>query len=257
MTPIRAVSPVAEQRAKQLVRRAVGEVYVGKRLKLRWMAPALARLDLGPTRILDAGSEDATFTYWLADRYPAARVVAVDVDVAAVEACRAARPARYAERVEFLAGALADLPPSSFDLSTAFDVLEHIDDDVGALRALHAALAPGGTLLVHVPANPYTDRTGVRHWVPDEEAWRINAGHVRHGYRVEDLRRRVETAGFEVVEVERWNRHWSTWAHHAYARLERPAWLRLASVPVTDVLAVLDRRRPATEGNTVWLVARR
>lgn len=257
MTPFRALSPVAEQRAKQLVRRVVGEVYVGKRLKLRWLASALARLDLRPTRILDAGSEDATFTYWLADRYPAARVVAVDLDAAAVEACRTARPARYAERVEFLAGALADLPPSSFDLSTAFDVLEHIDDDVGALRALHTALDPGGTLLVHVPANPYTDRRGACHWIPDEDAWRINAGHVRHGYRVEDLRQRVETAGFEVVEVERWNRHWSTWAHYAYARLERPAWLRLASVPITDALAVVDRRRPPTEGNTVWLVARR
>lgn len=257
MTRIRAVSPVAKQRTKQLVRRTLGEVYVGKRLKLRWLGPTLTRLDLRPTRILDAGSEDATFTYWLADRHPAATVVAADVDAAAVEACRAARPARYARRVEFVTSALADLPPASFDLATAFDVLEHIDDDVGAIRALHTALAPGGTLLVHVPTNPYTDRKGIRHWVPDEDAWRINAGHVRHGYLLEDLRQRVVTAGFEVVETEHWNRHWSTWAHDIYARLERPAVLRLASVPVTDVLAAFDRRRPPTEGNTLWLVARR
>lgn len=252
-----ALGPVGEQRVKQLVRTLIGEVYVGKRLKLRWLAPALDALALQPTRILDAGAEDATFTYWLADRYPQAEVVAVDVDAGAVDACRAARPQRYARRVEFVAGTFAVLRPSSFDLVTAFDVLEHIEDDLGALRELHAALAPGGTLLVHVPTNPYTDRKGGRHWVADSDAWRINPGHVRHGYRPDDLRQRVEAAGFEVVALERWNRRWSTWAHDAYARLERPAVLRLASVPVTDVLAALDRRRPPTEGNTVWVVARR
>ncbi|MEX2659943.1 MAG: class I SAM-dependent methyltransferase [Acidimicrobiales bacterium] len=242
---------------KQLVRRTIGEVYVGKRLKLRWLAPALGELGLRPTRILDAGAEDATFTYWLADRYPHAKVVAVDIDTSAVGACRAARPDRYAHRVDFVAAAFADLAPSSFDLVTVFDVLEHIEDDVGALRALRDALETGGTLLIHVPAIPYTDRKGGQHWVADEDAWRINAGHVRHGYRPDDLRERVETAGFEVVAIERWNRHWSTWAHDAYARLERPAVLRLLSVPITDVLATFDRRRPPTEGNTLWMVARR
>lgn len=252
-----ALRPIAEQRVKQVVRTLIGEVYVGKRLKLRWLAPALDALALRPTRVLDAGAEDATFTYWLADRYPRAEVMAVDVDAAAVDACRAARPRRYARRVEFVAGCFADLPPSSFDVVTAFDVLEHIEDDAGALRELHAALAPGGTLLVHVPTNPYTDRKGREHWVADGDAWKINAGHVRHGYRPDDLRQRVEAAGFHVVTLARWNRHWSTWAHDIYARLERPAPLRFASVPVTDVLAAMDRRRPPSEGNTLWMVARR
>lgn len=254
---MRALGPVGEQRVKQLVRTLIGEVYVGKRLKLRWLAPALDVLALQPTRVLDAGAEDATFTYWLADRYPQAEVVAVDVDAAAVEACCAARPGRYASRVEFVAGCFADLPPSSFDLVTAFDVLEHIEDDAGALRELRAALAPGGTLLVHVPTNPYTDRKGREHWVADGDAWKINAGHVRHGYRPDDLRQRVEAAGFHVETLARWNRRWSTWAHDIYARLERPAPLRFASVPLTDVLAAMDRRRPPSEGNTLWLVARR
>ncbi|MBW3651510.1 MAG: class I SAM-dependent methyltransferase [Actinobacteria bacterium] len=253
----RALGPVAEQRLKQLVRSLIGEVYVGKRLKLRWLTPALNGLALDPTRILDAGAEDATFTYWLADRYPRANVVAVDVDRAAVEACRAARPERYATRVEFVAGTFADLPASSFDLVTAFDVLEHIGDDLGALRELRNVLVPAGTLLIHVPTNPYTDHKGRRHWIADDDAWKINAGHVRHGYEPDDLRQRVESAGFEVIAVDRWNRHWSTWAHDIYARLENPAVLRLLTVPVTDVLAALDRRRPTTEGNTLWMVARR
>ena len=36
-----------------------------------------------------------------------------------------------------------------------FDVLEHIDDDVGTLRHLHDVLEPGGVLVLTVPAHPF------------------------------------------------------------------------------------------------------
>jgi SAM-dependent methyltransferase len=39
-----------------------------------------------------------------------------------------------------------------FDLIAAFDVLEHIDDDGEALRALHNRLTPHGLLVLTVPA---------------------------------------------------------------------------------------------------------
>lgn len=39
-----------------------------------------------------------------------------------------------------------------FDLVTLFDVLEHLDDRVGALRLVRDALRPGGTVLITVPA---------------------------------------------------------------------------------------------------------
>jgi SAM-dependent methyltransferase len=41
-----------------------------------------------------------------------------------------------------------------FDIVTLFDVIEHVDDDVGVLRQAHGALAPGGHVVVTVPANP-------------------------------------------------------------------------------------------------------
>lgn len=41
-----------------------------------------------------------------------------------------------------------------FDLICLFDVLEHVEDDVGALRRLAEKLAPGGRILLTVPALP-------------------------------------------------------------------------------------------------------
>jgi SAM-dependent methyltransferase len=43
-------------------------------------------------------------------------------------------------------------PPGSFDLVAALDVLEHIEEDEAALRALVEMARPGGRIIVTVPA---------------------------------------------------------------------------------------------------------
>jgi SAM-dependent methyltransferase len=243
---------LAKQRAKQLIRRAIGEPYVGKRLKLRRLNRVLPALDLQPAAILDAGSEDATFVYWLADRYPTATVTAVDIDASAIAACRAAQPAAYASRVYFETASFAELEPESFDLITAFDVLEHIKDDRAAAAELARALRPRGTLLVHVPRDRWTTWSGTVQRVPDKEAWRINPGHVRHGYSPDSLDDLLTSAGLRVVQTETWVGRWGVLAHEVYRRLEHPIALRLFSIPVTDMCALLDGRRLRPAGNTVF-----
>jgi SAM-dependent methyltransferase len=80
------------------------------------------------------------------------------------------------------------LPPlgGGLDLAGMFDVLEHLDDDLGAFRAVRGALAPGGALVLTVPAHP------ILFGDMDEIACH------RRRYRCADLRRRLERAGFEV-----------------------------------------------------------
>jgi SAM-dependent methyltransferase len=56
------------------------------------------------------------------------------------------------------AGLLPDgLPyaPETFDLVCAFDVVEHVDDDAGSVRALAQLVKPGGAILTTVPAYPW------------------------------------------------------------------------------------------------------
>jgi SAM-dependent methyltransferase len=81
------------------------------------------------------------------------RHVVTDVDPHAV----AAMAQRFAGQPEVEARVL-DLADGAIDLGTpvasviAINVLEHIDDDVGALRALTRMTEPGGTLVLWVPA---------------------------------------------------------------------------------------------------------
>lgn len=48
-----------------------------------------------------------------------------------------------------------ELADGAYDAIVMFDVLEHIPQDEAALAALRSKLAPGGRLMITVPANPW------------------------------------------------------------------------------------------------------
>ena len=58
-----------------------------------------------------------------------------------------------------------DLPRGAYDLVTAFDVLEHIEDDRSAMVDMADVLRPGGLLLLTVPAHPrlWSDHDEMHH----------------------------------------------------------------------------------------------
>ena len=86
--------------------------------------------------------------------------------------------------------------PVRYDLVMMLDVLEHIADDLGALRAACAALRPGGHLLLTVPALRCL-------WSRHDEA---NAHHRRYG--PQGLLALLDRAGF-VVETTRFAFAWT------------------------------------------------
>lgn len=50
---------------------------------------------------------------------------------------------------------LADVPQGQFDLIGAFDVIEHIDDDLAAVSSIAQRLKPGGKFVMTVPAHQW------------------------------------------------------------------------------------------------------
>lgn len=81
----------------------------------------------------------------------------------------------------------------SLDLVVAFDVLEHIEDDVSAASEARRVLRPDGRLLVAVPADP-------RLWSAHDEA----VGHVRR-YTRPTLTELLDKAGFDLISMTSWN----------------------------------------------------
>jgi len=85
------------------------------------------------------------------------------------------------------------VPPGWAEVVLLLDVIEHVDDDVAALRAARAAVGEGGLLVVTVPAYQWL-------WSGHDEV----LGH-RRRYTAAGLRAAVERAGFEVLRVSYFN----------------------------------------------------
>ncbi|HXR24261.1 MAG TPA: class I SAM-dependent methyltransferase [Candidatus Binataceae bacterium] len=148
----------------------------------------LDRLDLPPdAAILEPGCGTGGNFPMLARR---GRVFAMDSDESAL------RFAASRNLAELARGSLPENVPFDdrrFDLAIMTDVLEHLDDPRGSLRALHARLKPGGWLLLTVPALP---------WLWSEHDL---THHHRCRYRAGELRATVTEAGFEVSYLSHYN----------------------------------------------------
>jgi len=78
---------------------------------------------------------------------------------------------------------------SAYDLAVTLDLLEHVDDDVAAIGELHRILAPGGLLVINVPAFRWL-------WGPHDVAL-----HHHRRYTARELRRKLLAAGFTVERM--------------------------------------------------------
>lgn len=84
---------------------------------------------------------------------------------------------------------VADRPDESLDAALLVNLLEHIEDDVGALCEIRRTLRPDGHLLIFVPAmqSLYSEMDRI-------------LGHHRR-YSLRGLRSVVESAGYEIVKL--------------------------------------------------------
>jgi len=133
-------------------------------------------------QILDVGCGTGTMLTHLA-RFGDAR--GVDMDLEAVGYCHD----RGLQQVTQSGADSLPFEKDRFDVVTALDVVEHIDDDLGALREIKRVLKPGGLLLLTVPAYRFL-------WGRQDD---INL-HKRR-YVARELRSRLQAVGFEVERL--------------------------------------------------------
>jgi SAM-dependent methyltransferase len=133
-------------------------------------------------RILEIGAGSGTITERLASF---GEVTALEPSAALAESLRT----RLTGRAEVVEGVLEHLDDGRrFDTAVMINVLEHIPDDVDALRRIHALLAVGGRLVLWVPA--FESLYG---------RFDQMIGHHRR-YRRAQLVERCRSAGFEVID---------------------------------------------------------
>jgi SAM-dependent methyltransferase len=144
----------------------------------------LRRASLGSVdRWLDAGAGDGWLARTLRERTaPDAELVCWDAFYSDEEvrelSAESDRGVRFTRELE----------PGAFDLVTAMDVLEHVEDPRGFLADLVSRIRPSGTLLASVPAWPFL-------FSPHDRA----LAHFRR-YRPSEARELLLASGIEIVE---------------------------------------------------------
>jgi SAM-dependent methyltransferase len=146
--------------------------------------PLLERM--APARVLEVGCGLGGFGARMAARY---EYTGIEQDETSFRVARS-RVEKYGGRV--VLGVVADVDATPVDLVCAFEVLEHIEDDVAALREWSQRLAPGGWVLLSVPADP--ERFG-----PSD----VSAGHYRR-YGPDEIEKVLLDSGLADVEIHRY-----------------------------------------------------
>ena len=151
--------------------------------------------------ILDAGSGFGQYTYRMAKWFRGAEIKAVDIKPEQIEDCNTfTQKAGLSGRVKF---ELADLTTfqekDKYDLVLSVDVMEHIEEDVLVFQNFHASMKKGGLLLISTPSDQggsdshdHDHEEGVHGFIDE---------HVRDGYNIGDIKRKLKSVGFSKVEA--------------------------------------------------------
>lgn len=188
--------------AERMVYRAMGVADPAHWLHFRYLKAMLDTLPFEPKRVLDAGCERADYTYYLARRYPDAKVLGVDIDKQFIERDLKVSPKMNLPNLRFELADLAERKfEEKFDLIVSIDVLEHIPDQAAALRNLRSALAPGGRAFFHIPTVrekpvPFSKHLHAFHEWSEKE-------HVARDLTAAEFEEAVRNAGFTVLEARR------------------------------------------------------
>jgi SAM-dependent methyltransferase len=142
----------------------------------RFLTELVLRYARKGDRVLDFGAGIGTFAGRVKAAGYTVRCVEIDHDQAAHIAGSGISVVR----------ALDEIESRSVDYIYTLNVLEHIEDDVGVLRELRQRLAPGGRMLVYVPAYQVLYSSMDR-----------KVGHFRR-YTLESLRQAIHAAGLTM-----------------------------------------------------------
>ncbi len=160
-------------------------------------------------RYYDAGAGFCQYSWFVLNRWKRSTVFASDLKAGYLESFANFLKPGTASRFGFKAADLQTFAPQrSFDLVTAIDILEHIEDDLATLKNFHACLAPGGFLVISTPSDT-------------DEAARFTAEHVRPGYNKAELEAKLRSTGFKIVE-----------SLHSYGNYGSLSWRLLIKTPL-------------------------
>lgn len=174
-------------------------------------------------KILDLGCGDGFYLHLLSElgNY---ELTAIDNNSKAISLAKKYLGKARAKNIRFKKGDVCKLPfkDSSFDKMIASELLEHLDDESGALKEWLRVLKKGGVLVFTVPSSNYPFLWDPINWLLQH----LFEKHIESGfwsgiwneherlYTPKELEKVVRGAGFEVEKLEPLTHYCLPFNHH-------------------------------------------
>lgn len=152
----------------------------------------------GDAEILDAGCGFGQYTWRMSGMNSHWHITGVDINKDHIEDCsRFFSRAGLSDRITFRTADLVSFSePGKYNLILSVDVMEHISDDESVFRNFFSSLADNGILLISTPSDKggsYVHNHGDEPFIEE---------HVRNGYSITDITRKLSAAGFTDIETK-------------------------------------------------------
>ncbi len=251
-------------RIRRQAYRLIGEIHIPGRIRIHHVFHEIKALNLpeNGVRLLDAGTGRGDIALHCARLHPQWRVRGIDLIEERVERCRTAAGNLALRNVIFSRENLLNLSATAqYDLITNTDVLEHIEDDRGAMAKLARALAPGGYLLLTFPSVPQRRHLRLVRWRERRIGFKPeDIGHVRPGYSPEMINALAREVGLEPVKT--------VWTYGPFGNLAHDLFFVLgdskpnpivfaASLPFLLALSFLELHTPTRHGSGLLAIVRK
>lgn len=205
-----------------------------------WQA-RLVRPELG-RRVLEIGCGIGNFTALLEDREA---VIAIDSDPDCIAIHKSRFPAVHAFSIDAASEAMQDLASFRPDSCVFLNVLEHIEDDLGALRRVSAILPARAPVVILAPAFPALAGPIDR-----------NLGHYRR-YSRRSIRQLAYTAGLRIRTLRYVNAlgffGWWTNAHILRRQAQSETQIKIFDA-LAPLLSRLESIVPPPFGQSIFAV---
>lgn len=147
--------------------------------------------------VFDIGCGSGTLSFYLANK--GKKVIGVDISKNSIAACKQnAEKLNLSQQTSFAVMEFPNkLPQKKFDVILMMEVIEHIEDDKKALKAVYSLLNKDGIAIITTPS-----KNAPLHRLGYAKGFDKRVGHLRR-YTMEEIVTKCKEAKFEIVETKK------------------------------------------------------
>jgi len=208
--------------------------------------------------VLDLGCGQGEYSLMMARAFPGIKITSLDVEAERLRKINYIIEKSGLENIQTHHGMIQSIEKNEcFDFIYSIDVFEHINVEEMPFKEVYNKLKPGGHAMIKMPnRDQYTVLPNS--WFDQHNQW-LEDEHIGQVFDLEDLTKRMEEEGFEVVEafysdgpISRLS--WEFW----FLAKKLPSVFQLALLPFLKALVLIDRIFPIKNtGNTIQVLAKK